>query len=88
MAINIFSKTSFSQKREKVSNLKYNTGIGGIPGSGIAAEGGTEYTILSGTTKYHVHEFYSSDTLTLKPEYTSIEDVEYLVVAGGGGGGL
>lgn len=69
----------------QIDDVGQSLNTGGIPGAGIAAEGGTETTILVGSNKYHVHLFNSSDTLTLKPTYGSIQDVEYLVVAGGGG---
>jgi len=87
MSISIFSKHSFLQQREKVFNLGYNAGTGGITGAGIAAEGGTESTITVDGIDYRVHEFNSSGTFALKTGFTKILNVEYVVLAGGGGAG-
>lgn len=48
----------------------------------LTATGGTETTITDGGIEYRVHTFTSSGTLIVKGE----GEVEYLAVAGGGGG--
>jgi len=51
------------------------------------AFGGTESNINIGTVKYKVHQFLATGNNTLIVPYGNLENVEYLLVAGGGAGG-
>ena len=53
------------------------------PLGAVAATGGSVTDFISGSTRYGVHTFNSSGTLTV----TNGGVIDYLIVAGGGGGG-